>query len=165
MRLLVLEIIDNLQHSVLRLCNMKITSSLVLLSIFFIFCSAAPVYQIEGVEERKADNTEPNKSKLVAFLLSFFVGGFGADWFYLSNGVFTYIMVGIIKLLLIGQAGLCCCSVKFGFCSLQEGLEKICGPCSCLVSLGVFLWWVVDWVRVITNTFPDGNGMELLLDM
>ena len=162
MRLLVLEINDNLQHSAIRPCIMKTPSSLILLSFFFIFCSAAPLLQME---ERKADNTEPSKSKLVAFLLSFFVGGFGADWFYLSNGVFTYIMVGIIKLLLIGQAGLCCCSVKFGFCSLQEGLEKICGPCSCLVGLGVFLWWVVDWVRILTNTFPDGNGMELLLDM
>ena len=120
-----------------------------------------------GMEERKAEvnNTEhEKKSKLAAFLLSFFLGGFGADWFYLSRGVFTYIMVGIIKLLLIGQAGCCCCSL-IDCCSLQGGMEKCFGPCSWIVGLGVFLWWVVDWARVLTNNFPDGNGMELLMDL
>ena len=143
---------------------------LLLFSLFLVFCASAPLHQLGGIEERKAEvdeNTEPKKrSKLVAFLLSFLLGGFGADWFYLSQGVFIYIMVGIIKLLLIGQAGCCLCSFKFDCCcSIQEGLEKCFGPCSCLVGVGVFLWWVVDWVRVLTNNFPDGNGMELLLDM
>ena len=126
---------------------------LLLFSLFLIFSSSAPLHQMGGMEERKAeeDNTEPDKrSKLAAFLLSFFLGGFGADWFYLSRGDITYIMVGIIKLLLIGY---------------QEGMEKCFGPCSWIVGLGVILWWVVDWARVLTNNFPDGNGLELLMDL
>jgi len=23
------------------------------------------------------------------------------------------------------------------------------------------IWWLVDWIRVLTMTFPDGNGMAL----
>ena len=143
----------------------KIFPLLLLFSLFFIFSSSAPFHQMGGMEERKAEVEPEKKSKLAAFLLSFFLGGFGADWFYLSRGVFTYIMVGIIKLLLIGQAGCCCCSFKFDCCSFKEGMEKCFGPCSWIVGLGVFLWWVVDWARVLTNNFPDGNGMELLMDL
>jgi len=39
------------------------------------------------------------KSKLAAFLLSFFVGGLGVDWFYLSTGDAGYIAAGIFKLI------------------------------------------------------------------
>ena len=39
------------------------------------------------------------KEKLTAFLLSFFVGNFGADWFYLASGNGGYIVAGIIKLI------------------------------------------------------------------
>ena len=38
------------------------------------------------------------KNWLVAFLLSFFLGEFGADWFYLANGSGTYIAIGVVKL-------------------------------------------------------------------
>ncbi len=41
----------------------------------------------------------PAKSKLVAFLLSFFCGLFGVDWFYLSNGSGGMICAGISKIL------------------------------------------------------------------
>ena len=40
------------------------------------------------------------RRKLVALLLSFFVGSFGVDWFYLSRDVGEYIVAGIFKLLL-----------------------------------------------------------------
>ena len=46
------------------------------------------------------------KSKLTAFLLSFFLGGFGADWFYLSAGNGGYIAAGVFKLLTLGGAGI-----------------------------------------------------------
>ena len=111
---------------------------------------------------------EVKRSKLAAFLISFFAGGLGADWFYLSRGVLIYIIVGIVKLLLIGQAGFCCFSFKCETCcccTFGEGLQKCLGPCGCLVSIGVFIWWVVDWVRILTDTFPDGNGLELFKDM
>ena len=69
------------------------------------------------------------KSKLAAFLLSFFIGGFGADWFYLSVGNGGYIVAGVFKLLTLG---------------------------------GVGIWWLVDWIRILTNAFLDGQGVALL---
>ncbi len=68
------------------------------------------------------------KSKLTAFLLSFFVGVFGVDWFYLSVTNAAYIIVGIIKLITFGGFG---------------------------------IWWIVDWIRLLANAFPDGNGINL----
>jgi TM2 domain-containing membrane protein YozV len=71
----------------------------------------------------------PQKSKLAAFLLSFFVGGFGADWFYLSVGNGGYIAAGVFKMLTLG---------------------------------GIGIWWLVDWIRILTNSFPDGQNYALL---
>lgn len=46
------------------------------------------------------------KLKLTAFLLSFFVGFFGIDWFYLSVGNAAYIIAGFIKLMTLGGFGI-----------------------------------------------------------
>merc|ERR1719431_1932772 len=88
-------------------------------------------------------SSDDNKrSKLSTFLLSFFLGGFGADWFYLSRGYFSYILVGIVKFLLIQFKG-CACSISFGFG------EDFHIP----ISFGC-IWWVVDWIRILANNFP-----------
>jgi hypothetical protein len=71
----------------------------------------------------------PQKSKLAAFLLSFFVGGLGGDWFYLSVGNGGYIAAGVFKMLTLG---------------------------------GIGIWWLVDWIRILTNSFPDGQNYALL---
>jgi hypothetical protein len=42
------------------------------------------------------------KPQLDSFLISVFVGIFGADWFYLSRGNGWYIFAGIVKLLSLG---------------------------------------------------------------
>ncbi|UJR07562.1 hypothetical protein I4U23_011850 [Adineta vaga] len=73
--------------------------------------------------------TYQQKSKLAAFLLSFFLGGLGADWFYLSVGSAGYIVAGVFKLLTLGGLG---------------------------------IWWLVDWIRILTNSFLDGQGVGLL---
>ena len=46
------------------------------------------------------------KSKLVAFLISFFVGGWGVDWFYLSDGEAGYIVAGVFKIITFGGFGI-----------------------------------------------------------
>ena len=69
------------------------------------------------------------KSKLAVFLLSFFLGGFGGDWYYLSMGNGAYIAAGIFKMLTLGGMG---------------------------------IWWLVDWIRILTNSFLDGQGNSLL---
>lgn len=78
----------------------------------------------------KSDNpcAHEQKSKLTVFLLSFFAGGVGADWFYLAAGNGGYIAAGVFKLLTLGGLG---------------------------------IWALVDWIRVLTNTFPDGQGAPL----
>lgn len=68
------------------------------------------------------------KKQLVAFLLSFFVGSFGVDWFYLAMGNAGYIVAGVFKLLTCGGFG---------------------------------IWWIVDWIRILVSSFPDGNHQEL----
>ncbi|CAF0945865.1 unnamed protein product [Rotaria sp. Silwood1] len=50
--------------------------------------------------------TYQQKLKLTAFLLSFFVGFFGVDWFYLSVSNPAYIIAGIIKLITLGGFGI-----------------------------------------------------------
>lgn len=72
------------------------------------------------------------KSQLTTFLLSFFVGYLGADWFYLCDGDAGYIVAGVFKLITCGGLG---------------------------------IWWIADWIRVLVNDFPDGNGVGLEQDM
>jgi len=83
-------------------------------------------------QENKRNNERVQYSKLAAFLVSFFVGVLGADWFYLSAGSAAYIVAGIFKLITAGGFG---------------------------------VWWLVDWIRVLADTFPDGNGISLRNDM
>jgi hypothetical protein len=76
--------------------------------------------------ETKCDYQQ--KSKLAAFILSFFLGGLGADWYYLSVGNGGYIAAGVFKMLTLG---------------------------------GIGIWWLVDWIRILTNAFFDGQGYSL----
>jgi hypothetical protein len=68
------------------------------------------------------------RKQLVAFLLSFFVGNLGVDWFYLAHGNGVYIFAGIMKLITLGGCG---------------------------------IWWIVDWIRILIDEFPDGNRIAL----
>ena len=67
-------------------------------------------------------------SKLTAFLVSFFVGFLGVDWFVLAKGNAGYIVAGVFKLLTGGMGG---------------------------------IWWLIDWIRILCDTFYDGNGYPL----
>jgi hypothetical protein len=105
------------------------------------------------------------KEKLVAFLLSFFIGTFGADWFYLASGSTTYIVAGVIKLL-TGIVGIGVpCFLGCAGCLRSDG-SKI----ALFVCIIVFIvlsttanatWWLADWIRVLVGTFKDGNGQNL----
>lgn len=68
------------------------------------------------------------RSQLVGFLLSFFVGYLGVDWFYLARGNGWYICAGVFKILTLSACG---------------------------------IWWLVDWIRMVADAFPDGNGVSL----
>ncbi len=45
-------------------------------------------------------------AQLGAFLLSFFLGGLGVDWFVLAKGNAGYIVAGVFKLLTLGGLGI-----------------------------------------------------------
>lgn len=105
------------------------------------------------------------KEKLVAFLLSFFIGNFGADWFYLANGRTSYIVLGVIKLLTGFMAiGFSCCFC-FAGCMRSDGskvaffvLIVLLVSISPLVNIA---WWLADWIRILLDTFLDGNNIGL----
>ena len=83
----------------------------------------------KGWKSTEAPCDYPAKNWLLAFLLSFFLGYLGADWFYLANGSGTYIAIGVLKLFFNWPT--------FG------------------------IWWLVDWIRILTGSFLDGNGHQL----
>ncbi len=111
------------------------------------------------------------KEKLTAFLLSFFVGNFGADWFYLANGNSDYEVAAIIKLttvifLIIGSCFLCCtsvCSAAEKSCIAGFGFVFSIIITLLLILCGLInpIWYLVDWIRILTNSFKDGNGVSL----
>ena len=95
------------------------------------------------------------KSQLIAFLLSFFVGTYGADRFYLG-----YIGVGVVKLLL----GLGICASPCFLCCGDCG-KVVSGIWAAVVGLAIFIWWIVDWALIIQGKIPDFNGVSLLQNL
>ncbi len=105
------------------------------------------------------------KEKLTAFLLSFLVGATGADWFFLARGSTVYIIAGVFKLL-TGIAGIIlpCAFCCLGFAKSNRG--KTCGfICLTLIivtsTAANSIWWLADWIRILTGTFKDGNNVGL----
>jgi hypothetical protein len=101
------------------------------------------------------------RSKLTAFLVSFFVGILGIDWFYLSRGNGGYIVAGIIKLLIS-------CGCLFGWPFLYAtGTKKsrnyiITGNViNGILTAISLIWWLTDWIRILADTFHDGHGAPL----
>jgi hypothetical protein len=99
--------------------------------------------------------------KLIVFLLSFFVGTLGVDWFYLSRGNAGYIVAGVFKLL-IG----CGCCVGWPLTAIGakrgSGAVMIIGQvANAVFALGALAWYIADWARILADKFPDGNGVGL----
>jgi hypothetical protein len=101
------------------------------------------------------------RQKLTAFLVSFFVGIFGIDWFVLSRGNAGYIIAGIIKLL-----------ISFGCCigwpliltrSKNKSRQNILigTVINAILTAISVIWWLTDWIRILANVFYDGNGVPL----
>ena len=99
--------------------------------------------------------------QLVAFLVSFFVGGLGVDWFLLARNNGGYVAAGVFKLLLPCGifAGIPCIAMSRQRDS--TALIVVGYVISILPSCGLSIWWLVDWIRILTNSFPDGNGAPL----
>ena len=100
------------------------------------------------------------KNKLVAFLLSILLGSLGADRFYLD-----YIELGVLKLLLplFTCVGACiaCCSVAGGSDTGMAIGSIIAIICNIVAGLAITIWWLVDWILILKDDLPDGNGYGL----
>ena len=101
------------------------------------------------------------RTKLTAFLVSFFLGIFGIDWFVLSRGNAGYIIAGIIKLLI--SFG---CIIGWPLVILKVSKKKpnLIIPVNIIntiLSVTSFVWWLTDWIRILANVFYDGYGAPL----
>lgn len=112
------------------------------------------------------------KDKLTAFLLSLFLGPFGADWFYLASGNGVYVFAGFMKLFtglfFIIATVFGCCTLIFSAISRDSVFERVGTIIGVILlvlmglfSLTNFIWYFVDWIRILTDTFKDGNGYSL----
>ncbi|CAF0867161.1 unnamed protein product [Adineta steineri] len=98
-------------------------------------------------------------SKILALILSFVMGFIGADWFILSRKDSLYILCGILKILL--SAG-CCIWNPLAARSKSRTATTAASCLSVTLTLISFVWWFVDWIRILLNSFPDGNGAPLI---
>lgn len=116
--------------------------------------------------------TYKQKEKVIAFCLSFFIGFFGADWFYLAAGNGVYVFAGIMKLL-TGMFFFLGC-IPLLIAGLFAGLSRdsIFGRVGTIVGVILItlmllfvstsiLWYFIDWIRILTDVFKDGNNIGL----
>ena len=100
------------------------------------------------------------ENKLTSFLISFFVGVLGIDWFVLSKGSARYIVTGVVKLIL--SCGCCANICSFLGQVFKEIEERLCVCLSIILfSCGSGVWYLVDLIRILADAFPDGNGAPL----
>lgn len=98
-------------------------------------------------------------SKLMALIISFLVGIVGIDWFVLSRRDSLYILCGILKLLIF--AG-CCIWSPLAARSKSKTATTAASCLSVTLTIISFIWWLIDWIRILFNNFPDGNGAALI---
>jgi len=98
-------------------------------------------------------------SKSSSFIISLLIGGAGMDWFILSRKNNLYILIGLLKLLISIAA---CIWNRIALISKTE-TSMIVASCFgiTLGSISV-IWWFIDWMRILLNNFPDGNGAPLI---
>lgn len=98
-------------------------------------------------------------SKSSACVISFFTGGVGADWFFLSRHNVLYILVGFAKVLIFIAS--CIWNRLAAMTATQTSLTMASCFATCLPVIS-FFWWLTDWIRIFFNYFPDGNGAPLI---
>lgn len=98
-----------------------------------------------------------DKSKIVAALLAFFLGGFGVHDFYLGNkrnGIIKLLgtILGIV-LMVAGFAAAATATTTTGLAALPV-LVLI----GWLILLGVSIWAFVDFIRILTGSYEPVDG-------
>ncbi len=89
----------------------------------------------------------------------------------MARGNGGYIVAGIFKLItgifLIGGSCFLCCGMICS--SIDKSKLQVCGIVFSIIIVSLMglcvltnaIWCLVDWIRILANTFPDGNGAPL----
>jgi hypothetical protein len=103
------------------------------------------------------------KKQLIAFLLAFFLGEFGANWFYVGDSDVEYDGIGALKCILFVLA------IVFSiasFCLIADydnGCAGLPAVISVLLWLIIIAWYMADWIRIAADpcNMKDPNGICL----
>ncbi len=105
------------------------------------------------------------RDKTTAFLLSFLIGTTGVDWFFLARGSTVYIIVGVIKLLtgIVGiKIPLSCWYLGVKQSNrVKNFLFRFVSLLFIVLAISSGVWWLADWIRILTGDFKDGNNVRL----
>jgi hypothetical protein len=92
-------------------------------------------------------------------MISLFSGGAGIDWFILSRKNVLYILTGLLKFLILIAA---CIWNRLALINKAKTSIIVAGCFGIILSLISIIWWFTDWMRILLNNFPDGNGAPLI---
>jgi hypothetical protein len=98
-------------------------------------------------------------SKTSTFIISLLTGGAGIDWFVLSRKNILYILTGLLKFLISIAA---CIWNRLALMNKNETSIIVAGCFGISLSFITIIWWFIDWMRILLNNFPDGNGAPLI---
>jgi hypothetical protein len=95
--------------------------------------------------------------------LSFFVGSWGGDMFYLGLAV-----QGGFKIALTLSSCVIPCIVALILC--LKGFDKtttniITGFLAATITLGITIWWFTNWIQILTCGILDAFGYALFPDL
>jgi hypothetical protein len=123
------------------------------------------------------------KTQITAFLLSFFLGPVGAEWYYVGDCDPYYNAVGVAKCIIFVLAIIfifsawCSSDMKdIRLCDDENSCIRTCGDgiiinvsslilgMSFIAFLFVFLWYISDWIRIVSDpcNMKDPNDFCLL---
>lgn len=97
-------------------------------------------------------------SKISTFFSSFLFGFTGFDWFFLSRNNYLYILTGLLKFLLTLAGSIWLC---LAIQNRTHSATYIADYLSITLIFLSFTWWIIDWIRILFNKFPDGNYVFL----
>ncbi|CAF1535935.1 unnamed protein product [Rotaria magnacalcarata] len=101
------------------------------------------------------------RTKIAAFLVSFFFGTFGVDWFVLSRGQAGYIIAGIIKMVISFGCIFGWPAIIVGVSKKNANIILLAQVINVTLSVTSFIWWLTDWIRILADVFYDGYGAPL----
>ena len=110
------------------------------------YCDCLPQYAGPGCDYKR-------KSQTVAFLLTFFLGYFGAGRLYL--GLYASAIPKLCIWLLFGVP--CCPSSSGGEETSEESVKACVSGVICMM----FVWWLTDVIIIGVGDIPDGHGVNM----